>query len=140
MLFPRDDQIARITTVIATSHSPFLFNLPETWNAVRDKRPFGEGVPFDDLEANRAKFACTEAAFATVRNAFQANKPNVMVVFGDDQKEQFDFKNFPSFGSPRGMGFAYWNMWPLEHLLNGGWSFPHAISLCLKVEVRHYAP
>lgn len=111
--------MARITTVIATSHSPFLFNPPETWNAVRDRRPFGEGVPYDDLETNRAKFARTEAAFAKVRDVFQAHRPDVMVVFGDDQKEQFDFRNFPAFGVFVGEAFEGYRQIAYSNLVPG---------------------
>ena len=91
--------MAKITTVVATSHSPFLFQPVEWWNATNRARPQQlEGAPVDDDAENERKHQRTDAAFDKVRDVFQAAKPDVMVVFGDDQKEQFDFKNFPSFG------------------------------------------
>ena len=90
--------MAKITTVVATSHSPFLFTPGEDWNKIRNARPCGEGVPWQSDEENVANRARCDAAFDKVRDVFQANKPDVLVVFGDDQKEQFSFSNTPSFG------------------------------------------
>ncbi len=91
--------MAKITTVIASSHSPFLFQPVEWWNATNKARPTQmEGAPIDSDEENERKHQRTDAAFAKLAEVFEANKPDVMVVFGDDQKEQFDFRNFPSFG------------------------------------------
>src|SRR5205823_9731239 len=54
-------------------------------------------VPMDSLEDNRAKKARVAAAFATLRAKLAAARPDVLVIFGDDQMECFDFANFPAF-------------------------------------------
>lgn len=54
-------------------------------------------VPVDDLETNRGKEARTKAAFAVLREKLAAARPDVLLVFGDDQGEQFRFENFPAF-------------------------------------------
>ena len=48
----------------------------------------------------------TDAAFARLGEVFAAAKPDVMVVFGDDQKEQFDLRNFPAFAVYVGGAFT----------------------------------
>ncbi|WP_395069079.1 hypothetical protein [Paraburkholderia silvatlantica] len=89
--------MARITTVIAASHSPFLFQPLEWWNDTQRARlPSGNGK-IDSVEDNAAKRHRIDAAFDKLRDVFQAARPDVMVIFGDDQTEQFDLLNFPSF-------------------------------------------
>lgn len=89
--------MARISTVIATSHSPFLFEPLEWWNGTRAGRSFAEGVPVDGEAENAQKHARVDAALKKLADVFQAAKPDVMVVFGDDQEEQFDPRNHPAF-------------------------------------------
>ncbi len=112
--------MAKITTVVATSHSPFLFQPAELWNKIRDKRPCGEGVPYETEAETLAKHQRTDAAFDKVRDVFQANKPDVLVVFGDDQKEQFDFRNFPAFGVYVGGAFEGYREVAYEGGVPGG--------------------
>jgi len=88
--------MARITTVIACSHSPFLFQPIDWWNATRDARPKSAEKIVDDDAENARKHDRTDAAFDKLRDVFRAAKPDVMIVFGDDQKEQFDLRNFPA--------------------------------------------
>jgi hypothetical protein len=70
---------------------------PERWNEVRARRRLREDVPPDDLEINRAKAERIRNAFAALRRKMEEVNPDVVVVFGDDQLECFDFSNFPSF-------------------------------------------
>jgi hypothetical protein len=89
--------MATLAGVFNMSHSPFCYMAPERWNDVRASRSLRADVPFDDVEANRAKAARIAGAFATLRGRLAAARPDVIVVFGDDQLECFDFRNYPAF-------------------------------------------
>jgi Catalytic LigB subunit of aromatic ring-opening dioxygenase len=89
--------MATLAGVFNMSHSPFCYMAPERWNDVRASRSLRADVPFDDVETNRGKAARVAAAFATLRARLAAAAPDVIVVFGDDQLECFDFRNYPAF-------------------------------------------
>lgn len=89
--------MATLVGIVNAAHSPFCYMPPERWNEVRASRALRADVPVDDLAANRAKSARIQAAFAVLRARLAAAAPDVIVVFGDDQLECFDFTNFPSF-------------------------------------------
>lgn len=89
--------MARITAVIATSHSPFLFEPVSWWDATHGRRSYAPGVPVDDAAQNALKYERIQAGWAKLREVFQAARPDVMLVFGDDQEEQFDLRNHPAF-------------------------------------------
>jgi catalytic LigB subunit of aromatic ring-opening dioxygenase len=98
--------MAHICTVIATSHSPFLFKPVEWWTAVRDARPRSPHNPIDSDEQSARKLARTRAAMAKLTEIFQRAKPDVAVIFGDDQQEQFSLCNLPAFAIYTGADFA----------------------------------
>jgi hypothetical protein len=89
--------MAKVSLVVACSHSPYLFDSPDTWAPSRQRRRLSEAVPCDSEEENQAKFERCTSAFATLREKIAAAKPDVLLVFGDDQYEQFRFSNFPAF-------------------------------------------
>jgi hypothetical protein len=89
--------MATLAGVFNMSHSPFCYMAPERWNEVRAARSLRADVPVDDVETNRAKAARVAAAFATLKAELAAARPDVLVVFGDDQLECFDFRNYPAF-------------------------------------------
>jgi hypothetical protein len=89
--------MATLVGVFNMAHSPFCYMAPERWNDVRASRALRSDVPLDDTETNREKSARIQAAFATLRARLTAAAPDVLVVFGDDQLECFDFGNYPSF-------------------------------------------
>jgi len=89
--------MAKVVGVFNTSHSPFCYMPPERWNEVRANRSLREDVPFDDLEENLRKKERIENGFATLRQKLASVRPDVIVIFGDDQLECFDFNNFPAF-------------------------------------------
>jgi hypothetical protein len=97
--------MATLAGVFNMSHSPFCYMPPEKWNEVRASRSLRPDVPVDDLEANRAKAARVAKAFAALRAQLAAARPDVLVVFGDDQLECFDFGNYPSFAIYAGETF-----------------------------------
>jgi aromatic ring-opening dioxygenase catalytic subunit (LigB family) len=89
--------MAEVVLVAACSHSPYLFDSPDTWEASRARRKLRADVPIDSPAENQAKHDRCLAAFATLRQQLQAARPDVLLVFGDDQYEQFNFHNFPAF-------------------------------------------
>lgn len=89
--------MAQVVGIFNTAHSPFCYRPPEKWNDVRMSRSLREDVPWDDLDANREKAARVQQGFAILRQALAEVRPDVVMVFGDDQNECFDFANFPSF-------------------------------------------
>jgi hypothetical protein len=89
--------MARIVGVFQTAHTPFCYRRPEDWNRARSGRPLRADVPLDDLESNRRKHARVQEGFATLRRKLAEARPDVIVIFGDDQLECFDFTNYPAF-------------------------------------------
>jgi hypothetical protein len=89
--------MAKVVGVFNTVHSPFCFMQPEHWNEVRANRSLREDVPLDDLETNQKKYQRIQDAFATLKQKLYSTNPDVIVMFGDDQLEAFDFTNFPAF-------------------------------------------
>jgi hypothetical protein len=97
--------MATLAGVFNMSHSPFCYMPPEKWNDVRASRSLRPDVPMDDVEVNRAKAARVAKAFAALKAQLAAARPDVLVVFGDDQLECFDFGNYPSFAIYAGATF-----------------------------------
>jgi hypothetical protein len=97
--------MATLAGVFNMSHSPFCYMPPERWNEVRASRALRPDVPADDVETNRAKAARVARAFAALRARLAAVAPDVIVVFGDDQLECFDFGNYPAFAVYAGETF-----------------------------------
>jgi hypothetical protein len=89
--------MAKLVGVFNTAHSPFCYMAPERWNEVRANRSLREDVPLDTPEENARKGERIKKGFETLRNKMSELKPDVVVVFGDDQLECFDFTNFPAF-------------------------------------------
>lgn len=85
-----------IVSVIATAHGPFCYIPPKQWNTERAKRPIRKDVPFDDDDANERKGERIRNGFRVLREHLTAAKPEVLVIFGNDQRECFDFTNYPS--------------------------------------------
>jgi hypothetical protein len=97
--------MATLAGVFNMSHSPFCYMAPERWNDVRASRSLRRDVPLDDVDTNRAKAARVAAAFATLKSELTAARPDVIVIFGDDQLECFDFRNYPAFAIYAGEKF-----------------------------------
>jgi hypothetical protein len=89
--------MAQVVFAAACSHSPYLFDTPDTWSASRERRKLRADVPLDSDQVNQEKYARCMAAFGVLREKLAAAKPDVLLVFGDDQYEQFRFTNFPAF-------------------------------------------
>lgn len=89
--------MAKLVGVYNMSHSPFCYMPAERWNQTRAGRSLREDVPFEDLDEAKAKQARIQAAFGVLRKKVAQAKPEVFIVFGDDQLECFDFNNYPPF-------------------------------------------
>ena len=97
--------MATLVGVFNMSHSPFCYMPAERWNDVRAARSLRADVPLDDVESNRAKAARIGAAFTVLRTRLAAAAPDAIIVFGDDQLECFDFRNYPAFAIYAGEKF-----------------------------------
>ena len=89
--------MARVAAVVACSHSPYLYDAPDSWDESRRRRRLRDDVPWDSPEENARKHARCLQAFRTLREKVAGANPDVLLVFGDDQYEQFNFNNFPAF-------------------------------------------
>ena len=97
--------MATLVGIFNMTHSPFCYMPPQKWNDVRASRSLRADVPVDDESGNRAKAARISLAFTALRARLAAAAPDVLVVFGDDQLESFDFTNFPTFAVYAGESF-----------------------------------
>ncbi len=79
--------MATICTVLGCSHSPFLFMPPELWDEVRRRRQLAKDVPRPSVETNKAEFERCMKAYATLKQKIEAVKPDVLLIFGDDQRD-----------------------------------------------------
>jgi Catalytic LigB subunit of aromatic ring-opening dioxygenase len=110
--------MAKIVLGIATSHGPLLSTPPDMWHlrAADDrkmKHPFRGGTySFEELVAQRAgealefkaslderrrRHAACQSAIATLARKWDEVKPDVAVIFGNDQMEIFTDQNIPTF-------------------------------------------
>lgn len=103
--------MAKISIALACSHSPYLFVGAQEWDvarAARDTIPdaFRQDVPLDSPQDNAEKQARCVAAMAEMRDRLEKAKPDVLLVFGDDQLEQFSFQAFPALAIFTGEEFS----------------------------------
>lgn len=111
--------MAQIVLGIATSHGPMLSTPPEQWGqrVVADKANTahfwrGGTYGFDELVALRApenlaaqvslqvwreRHAACREALAALAAVFERTRPDVAVIFGNDQMELFGEENIPTF-------------------------------------------
>ncbi len=92
--------MSHLSAAICTSHSPFLYASAEEWEEARRVRNLHGGiapeVPVDSIAENHSKHERCMAALETLRRTLEAAEPDVIILFGDDQSEQFDFNNYPA--------------------------------------------
>ena len=111
-------RMARLVSVICTSHTPFMLSSVDRWEHTRTLRAgkggFDPGVPVESRAEMEAKDARIAAARGVLRDALRAAAPDVLVVFGDDQLEQFKLTNFPALGIFTGDAFSGFKISPLD--------------------------
>jgi hypothetical protein len=111
--------VAQIVLGMATSHGPMLSTPPDQWGqrVVADKanraHPYqGRTYTFEELvalraaegiarqvspEAWRTRHAACRSALARLAEVFNRVRPDVAVIFGNDQMELFGEENIPAF-------------------------------------------
>ncbi len=89
--------MAKITAVLAASHSPFMFQPVEWWLSTRARRSLAAEAPAENAQEMQEKHARIQAGWGKLRDIFRDARPDVMLVFGDDQHEQLDLTNHPAF-------------------------------------------
>lgn len=88
--------MATLVGVLHTSHGGFTHLPSDRWNDRREKRSYRDDVPVESQQEMDDKWARTERAKGFLRDKLAELRPDVLVVFGDDQAECFDFNNFPA--------------------------------------------
>lgn len=88
--------MAQLVGAFYMSHASWCYRPAELWEGVRSGRRHRADVPIDDLETNKKRAARIAEARRTLRAEVERAKPDVIIVFGDDQLEGFNFNNFPS--------------------------------------------
>lgn len=89
--------MAKLIGTFYHSHGGTTSMPGELWSHRRSSRPIRSDVPFEDDETNIKKAARTHEGFRVLREKIAKLKPDVLVVFSDDQLECFDFNNYPAF-------------------------------------------
>jgi Catalytic LigB subunit of aromatic ring-opening dioxygenase len=103
----KEAPVAQLVGVLNTAHTPFCYMDVETWELVRERRAsLRSDVPLDSHEESVAKRARVEEGFAALREKLTELRPDVLVIFGDDQEEVFDFTNHPAIAVFVGESFA----------------------------------
>jgi len=99
--------MAQLVGVLNMSHGPFT-NLPaDRWESIRQSRPtYRSDVPVESPEERLAKAGRIKAGIAVMNEKLREMDPDVLVIFGDDQFENFDFNNYPSLSVYVGGTFA----------------------------------
>ena len=103
--------MAKIVLGVGTSHSPQLSVRAVDWQVLREKDEHDPRLDYQDLlkrakpnlerELTAEKFrqrdeACQKAV-KTLGDILQQVNPDVVIIFGDDQHEQFQDDNMPTF-------------------------------------------
>jgi hypothetical protein len=102
----REDFMAQLVGVLNTSHGPFTTRPPEEWEAVRATRSYRDDVPVETLAEATEKAERAAKGLSILKSLFYELKPDVVVVFGDDQFENFDFNNYPTISVFAGEEFS----------------------------------
>lgn len=99
--------MATLVGVLNMSHGPFTNLPPEGWERIRLSRPpYRADVPLESDAEKLAKAARCQAAIEVLRAKLGEMRPDVLVVFGDDQFENFDFTLYPSLAVYVGESFV----------------------------------
>jgi hypothetical protein len=87
--------MAQLVGVLQTSHGP-LNKLADRWEGLRHQnRPRRSDTPFETESEQVEKAERSVMALSILNNLLYDLNPDVIVMFGDDQCENFDFNNYP---------------------------------------------
>lgn len=90
---------------LASSHAPGMWRPAEEWPRVVDRMspevrnhlPYTAKVELETLAIRQDYYKRIHAAFAALREQFQAYRPDALIMIGDDQGDMFDVVNNPTF-------------------------------------------
>jgi protocatechuate 4,5-dioxygenase beta chain len=88
--------MAQLVGVLNTSHGPFTTLAPEKWEAMRQQRSYRSDVPIETEAERVEKHERAAKGLSILKSLLYECNPDVLVVFGDDQFENFDFNNYPT--------------------------------------------
>jgi hypothetical protein len=97
--------MAKLVGVYGMVHTPFCYIPPQHWERIRESRQLRADVPYDGAAAE-AKSQRIHEAFDKMRDKVAAARPDVFLIFGDDQREYLDFDNYPTFAVYAGEEFT----------------------------------
>ena len=109
--------MGKIVGGMATSHA-FTFMDPDDWDGFRERNresylrrrghepPVQPQVATETLAGNKARFERIRRAHAALRRQIEDDRPDAIVVIGDDQDEVFDERNIPQLAVYTGGDFA----------------------------------
>jgi hypothetical protein len=86
--------MAKVVGAFNMVHTPFCYIPHERWDEIRGARRLRDDVPLDGASAEE-KSERIQACFATLREKVADCNPDVIVIFGDDQREYLDFYVYP---------------------------------------------
>jgi hypothetical protein len=98
--------MSSIVGILYTSHGGFTSVPSSYWAGIRADRSYRDDVPMETQEEMDEKWARTEAGKDAIRDKLSELRPDVLVIFGDDQQECFDFNNHPSLAVYMGAEFS----------------------------------
>jgi hypothetical protein len=110
-------RLASIVAAALSSHA-YTFEIPEDWDARRERtrknfaRRYGREAPpcpeieRESLAGDIARFAGIRDGLATVRARLDAVAPDVLIVIGDDQDENYVEANLPQLAIFTGSAFV----------------------------------
>jgi Catalytic LigB subunit of aromatic ring-opening dioxygenase len=88
--------MARMVGSLYASHGAFVALEPERWEERAKGRSYRADVPTEPFEDRAAKYGRTMKALAVLEDVLRRLAPDVLVIVGDDQFENFDFGNYPA--------------------------------------------
>jgi hypothetical protein len=97
--------MAKIVGAVFTSHGGFTSTSVHQWQKIRTGRSYRSDVPCESAEEMNDKWRRIASGKQILRERVSALHPDVLVVFGDDQQECFDFTNHPSLAVYLGENF-----------------------------------
>jgi 3-O-methylgallate 3,4-dioxygenase len=99
--------MAKLVGVLNTGHV-WIHRPIEEWEAVRQSRRLRDDVPLEDMSEKQAKYDRVSAAVEVLKHKLEEMRPDTIIVFGDDQSENFSntFVNVPSIAVYVGETFA----------------------------------
>jgi hypothetical protein len=99
--------MAKLVGVLNTGHV-WIHRPIEEWEAVRQSRRLRDDVPLEDMSEKQAKYDRVSAAVEILKAKLVEMRPDALIVFGDDQSENFSntFVNIPSIAVYVGESFA----------------------------------